>query len=257
MNNNTQQVTDDIQNYIKIIRKKKLMSNERQQEIDELLKKDIDIELRNKLRKELVEGNLKFVISIAKKFQSIEIDLMDLISEGNIGLIKASERYDPNNGVKFITYAVWWIRQSIIAYLNDFSRTIRIPSNLVQSSLKQKRDEILSEDIIFQYEINLPYCVSLYGDDEEDFGLIDVLVDETYEPKQELDMKLVNNIKKMLNTLDDRERIIIENSFGFNGMDSNLDVLGEQFNCTKERIRQIRDKAIQKLRNESYQLINN
>jgi RNA polymerase primary sigma factor len=136
--------TDEIQQYIKDIRKIPVITHERQDEIFELLKsKKTTKKEKDGLLNELVVGNLRFVISVAKGFQSQGLDIMDLISEGNIGLMKASERFDPTSGLKFISYAVWWIRQSIMASLNDNSRTIRIPSNLIQDAQKQrKRDEI-------------------------------------------------------------------------------------------------------------------
>lgn len=246
--------TDQLQNYIKLIRKKPLITNERSKEIDELLKLDLDSVTKNNLKNELIEGNLRFVISVAKKYQSKGVDIMDLISEGNIGLIKATERYKPESEFKFISYAVWWIKQHIITYLNDYSRTIRIPSNLVQLNLKNKKDEILTE---YQNEINdmLPYCISFYNDNNDDLNLIDIIFDDNYSAISEPDITLKNKITKLLNVLDDREKTIIKKYYGFNEIESNLEVLGEEFSCTKERIRQIKDKAILKLRNESYELV--
>ena len=133
--------TEEIQQYIKDIRKIPVITHERQDEIFLLLKdSSITKSSRKVLLDELVIGNLRFVISVAKAYQNQGMDVLDLISEGNIGLMKAAEKFDPNSGVKFISYAVWWVKQSIIASLNDNSRTIRLPSNIVQESQKQKKE---------------------------------------------------------------------------------------------------------------------
>jgi RNA polymerase primary sigma factor len=259
--------TEEIQQYIKDIRKIPVISHERQEVIFTLLNdKKIDKNLRKHLYDELVVGNLRFVISVAKMFQNQGMDIMDIISEGNIGLIKAAERFDPTSGLKFISYAVWWVRQSIMASLNENARTIRLPSNIVQESQKQKKEETNQEDNFFVNEgdephhSNLPYCVGLYKEiNEEGDQLLDII------PNKEADMPdaIVNSpeeIKKkvaaMLSVLDEREKIIIERYYGLTGIESNLEDLGEEFGCTKERIRQLRDKAIKKLRNESFGLLN-
>jgi RNA polymerase primary sigma factor len=134
--------TDEINHYIKDIRKIPIVSHQRQDEIFKLLLDFNTTKIeKDKLLEELVLGNLRFVISVAKMYQGQGMDLLDLISEGNIGLIKATERFDPNSGLKFISYAVWWVKQSIMASLNDNARTIRLPSNLVQEAQKNKRNE--------------------------------------------------------------------------------------------------------------------
>lgn len=251
---------NELQNYIKIIKKKPLLTNERLAQIDDLLKSDIDLKTRKMLNQELIEGNLRFVISVAKKYQTKNVDIMDLISEGNIGLIKATEKYNPNSQFKFISYAVWWIKQSIISYLNDYARTIRIPSNIVQSNLKLKKEEVISEfdiDSNNEFNDNLPFCIPFFLDNDDEFNLIDFFVDDEENFIKEPDINLNNKINKMLNVLDDREKTIIKKYYGFNGFETNLEVLGEEFSCTKERIRQIKEKALLKLRNETYELIKN
>ena len=260
---------DEIQMYIKDLRKIPVMSHQRQEEICELLKnKKITKEEKKDLFDELVVGNLRFVINVSKMFQNQGMDLLDIISEGNIGLIKAAERFDPTSGFKFITYAKWWIRQSIMASLNEDGRTIRIPSNLVQDAQKQKKVEISEEDNFFinnvedetPIGINLPYCIGLYKEINEDGDqLIDVIPNREAESPDAI-LNSPEEIKKkvsaMLSVLDDREKIIIERYYGLTGIESNLEDLGEEFGCTKERIRQLRDKAIKKLRNESFGLLN-
>jgi RNA polymerase primary sigma factor len=258
--------TEEIQQYIKDIRKISVISHERQEEIFTLLNdKKISKELKSKLHEELVVGNLRFVISVAKMYQNQGMDIMDLISEGNIGLIKAAKRFEPSVGVKFISYAVHWIRQSIMASLNDNARTIRLPSNLVQEAQKSKKEEVNEEDNFFinvsdEPVSNLPYCVGLYKEiNEEGDQLIDIIPNKEAERPDAI-LNSPEEIKKkvslMLNILDEREKIIIERYYGLTGVESNLEDLGEEFGCTKERVRQLRDKAIKKLRNESFSLLN-
>jgi RNA polymerase primary sigma factor len=259
--------TEEIQQYIRDIRKIPVISHKRQEEIFiRLNDKTITKQEQKVLFDELVVGNLRFVISVAKMFQNQGMDIMDLISEGNIGLIKAAQRFDPTTGVKFISYAVWWVRQSIMASLNENARTIRLPSNLIQEVQKSKKEEVNEEDNFFVNNSDepvtsgLPYCVGLYREINEDGDqLIDII------PNKEADRPdaIVNSpeeIKKkvsaMLSVLDDREKTIIERYYGLTGIESNLEDLGEEYGCTKERIRQLRDKAIKKLRNESFGLLN-
>ncbi len=258
--------TEEVQQYIKDIRKIPVISHERQDEIFSLLKeKDLTKQAKKVLLDELVVGNLRFVISVAKAYQNQGMDVLDLISEGNIGLMKAAEKFDPNSGVKFISYAVWWVKQSIIASLNDNSRTIRLPSNIVQESQKYKREERNDEiDLLVDNENeqilpNLPFTVGLYSEiNDEGDQLIDVLPNRNAENPEDA-LNSAEEIKKkvnlMLSVLDEREKTIIEKYYGLTGVESNLEDLGEEFGCTKERIRQLKDKAIKKLRNESFVLL--
>jgi RNA polymerase primary sigma factor len=257
--------TEQIQQYVKDIKKIPIITHERQDEIFLLLiNKNLEKKERKKLLDELVIGNLRFVISVAKSYQNQGMDIMDLISEGNLGLIKAAERFDPTSGVKFISYAVWWIRQSIIASLNEHSRTIRIPSNLVQENQKQrKKDTIDDVNPYSNHNENglndLPFCVGLHNEINEDGDqLIDTIPNKNAENPEDI-LNTPEEIKKkvslMLNVLDEREKIIIEKYYGLNGVESNLDDLGEEFGCTKERIRQIKDRSIRKLRDHSFNLL--
>jgi len=261
--------TEEIQQYIRDLKKIPVISHERQEQIFLLLtNKNITKEEKKSLYDELVVGNLRFVISVSKGFQNQGMDILDIISEGNIGLIKAAERFDPTSGLKFISYAVWWVRQSIMASLNDNCRTIRIPSNLVQDAQKAKKENMSEEDNFFindeEQDIpispTLPYCVGLYKEiNEEGDQLIDIIPNKNIESPEDI-MNTPEEIKKkvslMLSVLDDREKTIIERYYGLTGVESNLEDLGEEFGCTKERIRQLRDKAIKKLRNESFGLLN-
>ena len=260
---------DEISQYVKDIRKIPVITHDRQEEIfTSLNDKKTTKEEKEKLYNELVLGCLRFVISVAKTYQNQGMDLLDIISEGNIGLIKAAERFDPTTGVKFISYAVHWVRQTILSSLNENARTIRLPSNVIQDAQKLRKFNIQDED---QFLIsgmfydegdgsNLPYCVGLFSEiNEEGDQLIDLIPNKNSENPEDI-LNSPEEIKKkvnlMLSVLDDREKTIIERYFGLTGTECNLEDLGEEFGCTKERIRQLRDKAIKKLRNESFDLLN-
>lgn len=256
--------TDEVQSYLKDLKKIPVITHERQDEIFKLLKnKKTAQKVINELHRELIIGNLRFVVSIAKQYQNQGLDLADLISEGNIGLIKSADRFDPSSGLKFISYAVWWIKQSMMASLNEHSRTIRIPSNLIQETQKRKRNNLSPDDpnnMVSEVTYSLPFCIGLNREINEDGDeLIDIIRDPNEQNPEDV-FKTSEEIRKrvsaILSVLDDREKTIIEKYFGLNGVEANLDDLGDEFQCTKERIRQLKDKAIKKLRNESYSLLN-
>jgi len=259
---------EEIAQYVKDIRKIPVISHERQEEIFEILtNKNLDKETKQKLHNELILGNLRFVISVAKMYQNQGMDLLDVISEGNLGLIKAAERFDPTSGVKFISYAVHWVRQTIFLSLNDNSRTIRLPSNIIQDAQKQRKDELNDENYLLisgllaneSENSSYPYCVGLYNDINEDGDqLIDIIPNNNCETPEDIinsSEEIKKKVSQLLANLDEREKVIIEKYYGLNGIESNLEDLGEEFGCTKERIRQLRDKAIKKLRNKSYELL--
>lgn len=258
--------TEEFQLYVKDLKRIPVITHERQEQIfQELNRPEISKKEKETLHEELVLGNLRFVISVAKMYQNQGLDILDLVSEGNIGLIKAAERFEPSSGFKFISYAVWWVKQSIMAALNEYSRTIRVPSNVIQDSQKQKKNDDSLENIFLcddeeTFDVNIPSCVSLDDQINEDGDqLIDIIPNSNAgNPESYLNSKeeIKKRVAMMLSVLDEREKVIIERYFGLNGIESNLDDLGEQFGCTKERIRQLRDKAIKKLRNESYSLHN-
>lgn len=221
---------------------------------------------------ELVKANLKFVISIAKDYQGQGLPLSDLISEGNYGLIKAANRFDHTRGFRFISYAVWWIRQSIIQSLNDNARMVRLPANVISklSYLKKEIEkfeyanerepvfgEILDKDNEMMELLNFPKCASLNDVINEDG---DELI-ELIEADEEIDAVVVDErvkkqLDKTLSILDDRERAIVECYFGVNTFCApmTLDAIGEKYDLTKERIRQIKEKAIRKLRHNAHDL---
>ena len=259
--------TDELQQYVKDLKRIPVISHERQEEIfQKLSKPDIGKNEKKILHDELITGNLRFVISVAKMYQNQGMDILDLISEGNIGLIKAAERFEPSSGFKFISYAVWWVKQSIMASLNEHSRTIRIPSNVIQDSQKQKkREDGIEDSFTFNegdeiFDVNIPKCVSLeYQINDEGDQLIDVIPNRNADnPENYMNSKdeIKKKVRMMLSVLDEREKVIIERYYGLNGVEFNLDDLGEEFGCTKERIRQIRDRSIKKLRDNSFELLN-
>ena len=260
--------SEELQKYIKDLRKIPVITHEQQLEIFEKLKDpNIKPSERRKCLNMLVVGNLRFVITVAKLYQNQGMDLVDLISEGNIGLMKAAERFDVNSGYKFISYAVWWVKQSIMASLNDNARTIRLPSNIIQEQQKKSKEKLFDfsdVDSFINYEdsveVGLPYTVNLFDEiNDEGDQLIDVIKNvNADDPENIFNTKeeIKRRVDSMLSVLDDREKVIIEMSFGLTGVEMNLEDLGEEFGCTKERIRQLRDKAIKKLRNDSYGLLN-
>ncbi|MFZ9376931.1 MAG: sigma-70 family RNA polymerase sigma factor [Candidatus Fonsibacter ubiquis] len=258
--------SEDIQFYLKDLKKIPVITHEREIEIFRTFKnkKDLSKTEKQKLVDEIVKGNLRFVISIAKTYQNQGLDVVDLISEGNIGLIKAVDRYDIDSGFKFISYAVWWIRQQILYALNEYARTIRVPSNVIQEAQKLKKNESSQEDQYFiehseTYLNNIPTTVDLFKEINEDGDtLLELIINPNAESPEKLansDEDLKHRIKYMLSFLDERESAIIDGYFGLSGIEKNLEDLGEEFGRTKERIRQLKDKAIKKLRNESFSLL--
>lgn len=262
---------DSIGKYFKEVRKSELLTNEQ------------EVELANRIQggdeaavEELVKANLKFVISIAKEYQNQGLSLADLISEGNFGLVKAATRFDPTRGFRFISYAVWWIKQSIIQSLNDNSRMIRLPANVILKLAKIRKElekfefenerEASSGEVINEESedddltvIQTPKVGSLNAPINEEGGELSELIADTSEDADEayeVDMRLKEELNETLSVLDDRERDIIESYFGINkehvGM--TLDDIGERYGLTKERIRQIKEKAIRKLRHNAHNL---
>ena len=222
--------------------------------------------------KELVEANLRFVVSVAKKYQGNGLSLSDIINEGNLGLIKAAKRFDPSRGFKFISYAVWWIRQAILQALAEQGRLIRLPLNRVGTITKitkaaekleaeigrqPKVEEISPQLDIGSHEVfnALQYSrrhssLDAPFSDGEDSSLINVIEDnqEKDPDNKVMDTSMKEEIASALSTLTERERSVIEMYFGINRDRSfTLNEIGEQFNLTRERVRQIKEKAIRRL----------
>ena len=249
---------------------------------EELISVEEEVELAQRIRKgdrkaleKLTKANLRFVVSVAKQYQNKGLSLPDLINEGNLGLIKAAEKFDETRGFKFISYAVWWIRQSILQAIAEQSRIVRLPLNQVGSVNKinkianrfeQEHERRPSADEIGDF-VDLPEekiedalkvntrHVSMdapFADGEEN-SLLDILPNnDSPDTAFELVMEsLRNEINRALLTLNERERHIIEAFFGINQPEMTLEEIGEKFGLTRERVRQIKEKAIRRLRHNT------
>ena len=250
---------EEVYTYLKDIRKIKVMTPQRERELSEMMTSgNLDCRQKEIIEQEIIQGNLRFVITVAKQYQNQGLDLPDLIAEGNLGLIKAIKNFDWTKNLRFISYAVWWVKQSILQSLNENSRTIRLPVNVVLEMQKEKKavDNGLAE--LSDKFACLPSMVDLDRSINEDGDtLLDIIInpdafnpDSVFETKDLLKTKLMDT----LNILDDRERIIIEDYFGLVGNTRTLEDIGGDFNLTKERVRQIKEKALRKLRDQSLEL---
>ena len=249
----------------------------------DLLTPDEEIVLAIKIKKgdqgaleKLVKANLRFVVSVAKQYQNQGLSLGDLINEGNLGLIKAAKRFDETRGFKFISYAVWWIRQSILQALAEQSRIVRLPLNRVgalnkigkaYSNLEQEFErEPSATELATELDMDINEVadtlkisgrhVSMdapFAQGEEN-RLLDVLANEQ-QPTPDFTLmseSLKNEIERALSTLTEREAEVIKLYFGLNKEHSlTLEEIGEKFNLTRERVRQIKEKAIRRLRHAS------
>ena len=243
--------------------------------------KEVDLAIRVKkgerrALKELTEANLRFVVSVAKDYQGQGLPLTDLINEGNLGLIKAAERFDESRGFKFISYAVWWIRQSVLQALAEHSRIVRLPLNRVgtiskinkaSAKLEQeferspRADELAHQLDMKITEINDAQRIARrhhsldtpFSDDEKN-SLLDVINDTNIDdPDKELHMSsLEKEVRNSLDSLKDREKDVIKMYFGIDREYAlTLNEIGEEFGLTRERVRQIKEKAIRRLRHKS------
>ena len=246
---------------------------------EELVSTEEEVELAQRIRKgdrqaleRLTKANLRFVVSVAKQYQNQGLSLPDLINEGNLGLIKAAERFDETRGFKFISYAVWWIRQSILQALADQSRIVRVPLNHVGAASKisrilskfeQENERRPSSDEISEH-IDLPvekidealsvngHSVSVdapFAEGDEN-SLLDVMTNED-SPMADRELvkeSLQTDIKSALKMLTERERNIVEAFFGINQPELTMEEIGIKYGLTRERVRQIKEKAIRRLR---------
>lgn len=247
---------DEISIYLKDIRRLTVMTPERERELAEkMLNPKTSMKEKEEIKKELLEGNLRFVITVSKQYQNQGLDFADLVAEGNYGLMKAIENFDWSKKLRFISYAVWWVRQSILQSLNENARTIRLPVNVVQELQKAKKELDQAGVELPEKFVNLPYTVDLDSPLNEDG---DTLMDVVSNPNAESADKNLNSeqtlkdkLLEMLNVLDERERVIVEDYFGLTGSTRTLEDIGNDFDLTKERVRQIKEKALRKLRNET------
>jgi RNA polymerase primary sigma factor len=249
----------------------------------DLLTPDEEVELAKRIREgdqlaleKLTKANLRFVVSVAKQYQNQGLSLGDLINEGNLGLIKAAQRFDETRGFKFISYAVWWIRQSILQALAEQSRIVRLPLNRVGSlnkisktfsELEQKFErepspdelaevlEVSTSEIVDTLKISGRH-VSMDAPfvQGEENSLLDVLENDSEDTPDSglMNDSLRREVQRALSTLTPREADVITLYFGLNGEHSmTLEEIGEKFNLTRERVRQIKEKAIRRLRHTS------
>ena len=247
---------EEIQHYLKDIRKIKVMTPDRERELAKMIQSgNLTQKQRDEINQEILEGNLRFVITVAKQYQNQGLDFPDLIAEGNLGLLKAIQNFDWSKNLRFISYAVWWVKQSILQSLNDNARTIRLPVNVVQDLQRAKKEvEAKGGKLDDRFEM-LPSIIDLdMNINEEGDTLVDIIKNEdadmpdaVFNSKDVLKSELIG----LLDILDERERIIILDYFGLSGTPRTLEDIGSDFNLTKERVRQIKEKALRKLRNES------
>jgi RNA polymerase primary sigma factor len=246
---------------------------------EDLITIEDEVELAQAIRRgdhtaleKLTRANLRFVVSVAKQYQNQGLSLPDLINEGNLGLIKAAEKFDETRGFKFISYAVWWIRQSILQALAEQSRIVRLPLNQVGSlnkitkafsKFEQEHERRPSpEELAKELDISVDkvsdtlkvsgrhISVDAPFVEGEDNSLLDVLVNEDapIADRYLINESLSKEINRALSTLSDRERDIIKMFFGIGSQEMTLEEIGDKFGLTRERVRQIKEKAIRRLK---------
>jgi RNA polymerase primary sigma factor len=263
----TNRESEALEKYLQEIGKEELISIEEEVELAARIRNG-----DQKALERLTKANLRFVVSVAKQYQNQGLSLPDLINEGNLGLIKAAEKFDETRGFKFISYAVWWIRQSILQAIAEQSRIVRLPLNQVgsvnkinkllsrfeQENERRPSVEEISERIDLP-EDKIDEAINISGKhvsvdapftDSDENSLLDVLVndDAPSADKQLFVESLRLEINKALEGLNERERSIIEAFFGINQPEMTLEEIGSKFNLTRERVRQIKEKAIRHLR---------
>lgn len=267
----TNRETASLDKYLQEIGKVDLITAEEEVELAQRIKAGDQIALEK-----LTKANLRFVVSVAKQYQNQGLTLPDLINEGNLGLIKAAQRFDETRGFKFISYAVWWIRQSILQALAEQSRIVRLPLNRVGSlnkisktfsELEQKFErepspdelaevlEVTTKEVVDTMKISGRH-VSMDAPfvQGEENSLLDVLENDQEEKPDTglMNDSLRREVQRALSTLTQREADVITLYFGLNGEHSmTLEEIGEKFNLTRERVRQIKEKAIRRLRHTS------
>jgi len=247
----------------------------------DLISAEKEVELGKRIRKGdkealelLIKANLRFVVSVAKQYQNQGLSLPDLINDGNLGLIKAAQRYDETRGFKFISYGVWWIRQAILQALAEQARIVRLPLNkiasitLINKTFKRLEQEFQREPTIDEVAFILETSSDVIEDslrvsshhismdapiyDEEAGNLYDVLLNEdSLSPDKGLmNISLCKEIERTLSTLTDMEADVIRYYFGLSGhLQHTLEEIGDEFGLTRERVRQIKEKTIMKMRN--------
>jgi len=263
----TNRESESLEKYLQEIGKEELISTEEEVELAQRIRKG-----DHKALERLTKANLRFVVSVAKQYQNQGLSLPDLINEGNMGLIKAAEKFDETRGFKFISYAVWWIRQSILQAIAEQSRIVRLPLNQVGAVNRINREanrfeqeherrpsaEELSEKVDLP-EDKIDDALHVSGHhvsvdapfvDGEDHSLLDVLVnDDAPQADRQLVLESLRaEIRNALQMLTDRERKVITAFFGIDQPEMTLEEIGSKYGLTRERVRQIKEKAIRRLR---------
>ncbi|MDR1679872.1 MAG: RNA polymerase sigma factor RpoD/SigA [Prevotellaceae bacterium] len=266
----TNRESASLDKYLQEIGREDLITVEEEVELAQRIKKGDRLALEK-----LTRANLRFVVSVAKQYQNQGLSLPDLINEGNLGLIKAAEKFDETRGFKFISYAVWWIRQSILQALAEQSRIVRLPLNQVgslnkinkafskfeQENERRPSPEELADELEIPVEkiadtlkvsgrhisVDAPFV------EGEDNSLLDVLVndDSPNADRVLINESLAREIDRSLSTLTERESDIIKMFFGIGSQEMTLEEIGDRFGLTRERVRQIKEKAIRRLRANS------
>ena len=253
---------------------------------EELISVSEELELAQKIKKgdkaaleKLIKANLRFVVSVAKQYQNQGLSLPDLINEGNLGLIRAAQKFDETRGFKFISYAVWWIRQSILQALAEQSRIVRLPLNQVGSLNKITKEMARfeqenerrpsTEDLAERLDMSVdkisdaiqvsgrPISVDAPFVEGEDNSLLDVLTNDD-SPMADADLNkesLSKEVDRALKQLYDREREILKMFFGIGCQEMTLEEIGAKFDLTRERVRQIKEKAIRRLKGQKSKLL--
>ncbi len=261
------ETSDALTMYLKEISKIPVLSPEEEKELGRRIKKGDKEAL-----KKLVKHNLRFVVSIAKKYRNFGVPFLDLINEGNLGLIKAAKKFDPDKDIKFISYASWWVKQSIIKFLTEQSTPIKIPIkaksrnrkieeiiNRFKKQLNQDPDkeEIMEESGLSEKELKNAELAKLsfnsldqFIDDDKDATLLDLLSsDESSLEERQIQESLIEDVNKYLSTLPEREQDIIKLRYGlYDGKPRTLREIGEKYNISKERVRQLENSIMNKLR---------
>ena len=263
----TNRESASLEKYLQEIGKEEMISAEEEVELAQQIRKG-----DKKALERLTRANLRFVVSVAKQYQNQGLSLPDLINEGNLGLLKAAERFDETRGFKFISYAVWWIRQNILQAISEQSRIVRLPLNQVGSVNKINREinrfeqenerrpslEEIAEKIDLP-EDKIDEAMNINGHhvsvdapfaEGEDNSLLDIMPnsDSPMADKTLVAESLKAEIQNALSVLNERERNVVEASYGINCPELTLEEIGEKFGLTRERVRQIKEKAIRKLR---------